>query len=71
VIFDGTLLRDLIIQVPVVALLLVFIWLERRAHEKTITAMRDENAKLQQALIDHEQTDGIAIPLRAVSVKPS
>ena len=53
VIFDGTLLRDLIIQVPVVALLLVFIWLERRAHEKTITAMRDENAKLQQALIDH------------------
>lgn len=52
-IFDGSLLRDLLVQVPVVALLLVFIWLERRDHAKTVTTMRDENAKLQQALIDH------------------
>jgi hypothetical protein len=52
-ILDGTLLRDLLIQTPVVALLIVFIFLERRDHAKTITVMREENAKLQQALIDH------------------
>lgn len=47
------LLRDLLIQTPVVALLLVFIFLDRRDHAKTIEAMREENAKLQAALIDH------------------
>jgi hypothetical protein len=53
VIFDGTLLRDLLVQTPVVALLLIFIWQDRRDHAKTIATMREENAKLQQALIDH------------------
>jgi hypothetical protein len=51
--FDGSLLRDLLIQTPVVALLLVFIFLERRDHAKVIEALREENAKLQAALIDH------------------
>lgn len=51
--FDGTLLRDLIVQVPVVAILLIFIFLDRRDHAKTMNLMREENAKLQQALIDH------------------
>jgi hypothetical protein len=53
VVLDGMLLRDLLIQTPVVALLLVFIFLDRRDHAKTIEAMREENAKLQAALIDH------------------
>jgi hypothetical protein len=53
VIVDGTVLQTLLLQTPVVALLLVFIWLERREHARTITTMREENAKLQQALIDH------------------
>ena len=51
--FDGTLLRDLLVQTPVVALLLIFIWLDRRDHAKTLEAMRTENADLQAALIDH------------------
>jgi hypothetical protein len=50
---DGTLLRELLIQTPVVAILLVFIFLDRREHARTIEAMREENAKLQAALIDH------------------
>jgi hypothetical protein len=53
VVFDGALLHDLLIQTPVVALLLVFIFLDRRDHARTIEAMRQENAKLQAALIDH------------------
>ena len=52
-IFDWTLLRDLVIQTPVVALLIIFMVLDRRDHAKTILAMRDENAKLQTAIIDH------------------
>ena len=50
---DGNLLRDLLIQAPVVAILLIFIWLDRRDHAKTIEAMRDEIQRLQGALIDH------------------
>jgi hypothetical protein len=53
VIFDGTLLRELLVQTPVAALLVIFIFMDRREHAKTIAAMREENAKLQQALIDH------------------
>ena len=52
-IWDGTLLRDLLVQTPVVALLIIFIIFDRREHAKTIATMREENAKLQQALIDH------------------
>lgn len=52
-IFDGTLLRDLMVQTPVIALLVIFIFMDRREHAKTIAAMREENARLQQALIDH------------------
>ena len=51
--FDGTLLRELLVQTPVAALLVIFIWLDRRDHARTIEAMRQENAKLQMALIDH------------------
>jgi len=51
--FDGTLLRDLLVQTPVVALLLIFIFLDRRDHAKTLETMRTENAELQAALIDH------------------
>jgi hypothetical protein len=52
-VLDGTLLRDLLIQSPVIALLLVFIFLERRDHAKAIETLREENVKLQTALIDH------------------
>lgn len=52
-VWDGSLLRDLLVQTPVVALLVIFIFLDRRDHAHTIKEMRDENAKLQQALIDH------------------
>jgi hypothetical protein len=51
--FDGTILRDLAIQAPVVVILLVIMWLDRRDHERAIHEMREENAKLQQSLIDH------------------
>lgn len=51
--FDGTLLRDLLVQTPTVALLLLFLYLDRKDHSKTMTEMRAENAKLQEALIDH------------------
>jgi len=50
---DGTLLRDLLIQTPVIALLLIFIFFERRDHAKALELMRAENARLQTALIDH------------------
>lgn len=50
---DGQLLRDLLVQTPVVALLILFIIFDRREHTKTILAMREENAKLQGAIIDH------------------
>jgi hypothetical protein len=53
VIVDGTLLQELVVQTPVVALLVLFIFLDRRDHAKTIATMREENAKLQQAIIDH------------------
>jgi hypothetical protein len=52
-VWDGSLLRDLLVQTPVAALLIIFIILDRRDHARTIKEMRDENAKLQQALIDH------------------
>jgi hypothetical protein len=52
-VFDGSLLRDLIVQVPVVALLLIFIFLDRRDHAATIKTMHDDNARLEAALIDH------------------
>jgi hypothetical protein len=52
-VLDGTLLRDLLIQSPVIALLLIFIFLERRDHAKAIETLREENVKLQTALIDH------------------
>ena len=50
---DGTLVRDLLIQAPVIGLLVLFIFLERREHRRTVEAMREEIGKLQQALIDH------------------
>lgn len=52
-VFDGSLLRDLVVQVPVTALLIIFIWLDRRDHAATIKAMREDNAKLETAIIDH------------------
>lgn len=52
-VWDGSLLRDLLVQTPVAALLVIFIILDRRDHARTMTAMRQENAALQQALIDH------------------
>jgi hypothetical protein len=52
-VWDGSLLRDLLVQTPVAALLVIFIILDRRDHKATMTAMRQENAALQQALIDH------------------
>ena len=51
--FDGALLRDLAIQAPVVVILLVIMWLDRRDHARVIHEMREENAKLQQSIIDH------------------
>ena len=50
---DGSILRELLLQTPTVALLLLFLVLDRRDHTRVLTAMREENAKLQQALIDH------------------
>jgi len=50
---DGTLLRDLVVQVPVVAILLIFIFLDRREHKATVTAMREQIKALEHALIDH------------------
>lgn len=52
-IFDGSLLRDLLVQVPVVALLIVFIWLDRREHRKTVDVMREQIKNLEAAIIDH------------------
>lgn len=52
-VFDGSLLRDLVIQVPVVAILLVFIVLDRRDHAATIKTLHSEIESLQTALIDH------------------
>ena len=46
-------MRDLLLQAPVIALLLVFIVLERRDHAKTIATLHEEIQKLQQALVDH------------------
>lgn len=51
--FDGAIVRDLLIQAPTIAILLIIIYLDRRDHAKTMLAMREENAKLQTALIDH------------------
>jgi hypothetical protein len=52
-VFDGSFLRDLIVQVPVIAILVIFMILDRRDHRKTVEAMREDNAKLEAALIDH------------------
>ena len=52
-IFDGTLLRDLLVQTPVVAILLIILFLDRRDHAKAVAEMRQENARLEQAIIDH------------------
>jgi hypothetical protein len=52
-VFDGSLLRDLLVQTPVIALLMIFIWLDRRDHKQTVDSMRAEIRKLQAALIDH------------------
>ena len=52
-VWDGSLLHDLLVQTPVVALLIIFIFLDRRDHARTIQEMRQENERLQQALIDH------------------
>jgi hypothetical protein len=52
-VFDGTVLRDLLVQVPTIAILLIFLVWDRRDHAKTLQVMREENAKLQTALIDH------------------
>jgi hypothetical protein len=51
--FDGSLVRDLLIQTPVVALLVIFIVLDRREHRRTVEEMRDQIKALEQALIDH------------------
>ena len=52
-VWDGSLLRDLLVQTLVVALLIIFIFLDRRDHTRRIQEMRRENERLQQALIDH------------------
>lgn len=52
-VFDGSFLRDLIVQVPVVAILLILIIMDRRDHAATIKGMREDNARLEAALIDH------------------
>jgi hypothetical protein len=52
-VFDGSFLRDLVVQVPVVALLLIFIFLDRRDHAATVKQLHDEITALQDALIDH------------------
>jgi len=52
-VFDGSLLRDLLVQTPVIALLLIFIVMDRRDHKQTVDSMRAEIRKLQAALIDH------------------
>ena len=52
-ILDGALLRDVLVQAPVIAILIIFIFLDRRDHKRTVEAMREEIQKLQQALIDH------------------
>lgn len=51
--FDGSLLRDLAIQAPVVVILLIIMWLDRRDHAKQVEMMREDNAKLQQSVVDH------------------
>lgn len=50
---DGSLLRDLLLHSPIVALLLVFIVVERRDHAKTLATLREDIHRLQTALIDH------------------
>jgi len=52
-VFDGSLLRDLLVQTPVIASLLIFIVMDRRDHKQTVDSMRAEIRKLQAALIDH------------------
>lgn len=52
-VFDGSFLRDLIVQVPVTALLVIFIFLDRRDHKESIKQMREDNARLETALVDH------------------
>jgi hypothetical protein len=51
--FDGSLFRDLLVQTPTVALLLLILYLDRKDHRKTVSEMHEENARLQQSLIDH------------------
>ena len=43
----------LLAQAPVFILLVIFLVLDRRDHAATIKTLRDENARLQSALIDH------------------
>lgn len=52
-VFDGSFLRDLVVQVPVVALLVIFIALDRRDHRATVRQLHAEITALQNALIDH------------------
>lgn len=52
-VFDGSFLRDLIVQVPVVAILLILLIMDRRDHAATVKTMREDNARLETALIDH------------------
>jgi hypothetical protein len=51
--WTGEFLQALVSQTPVVALLLIMLFLDRRDHKATLKAMQDENAKLQAAVIDH------------------
>ena len=55
---DGSILRELLLQTPTVALLLIILILDRRDHARVMAAMRDENIKLQQAVIDHMNREG-------------
>jgi len=55
---DGQVLRDLLIQTPVIALLLIFMFLDRRDHARTLKTMHEENSQLQAALIDHMNRRG-------------
>jgi hypothetical protein len=52
-VFDGSFLRDLVVQVPVVAILVILLIIDRRDHQATVKVLHEEIAALQTALIDH------------------
>ena len=52
-VFDGSLLHDLLVQTPIVALLIIFLVMDRREHRRTVEALREQIKELEHALIDH------------------